>query len=64
MGDNALGSICLSVCLDHRGVVGFLVRSNTRFHSNKSHYQSMVFVCMSVISGRMQMIGGMGSIGF
>ncbi len=32
--------------------------------SNKSHYQSKVFVCVSVISGRMQIIAQMRSIGF
>ena len=28
-GDKVLGSVCLSVCPDPRGVVGFLVRPNT-----------------------------------
>ncbi len=32
--------------------------------SNKSHYQLTVFVCVSVISGRMQIITRMRSIGF
>ena len=32
--------------------------------SNKSHYQSKVFVCVSLISGCMQIIGQMRSIGF
>ncbi len=32
--------------------------------SNKSHYQSKVFVCMSVIRGRIQIIVRMQSIGF
>ncbi len=32
--------------------------------SNKSHYPSKVFVCVSVISGRMWIIARMRSIGF
>ncbi len=32
--------------------------------SNKSHYQSKVFVSLSVISGRMRIIMQMRSIGF
>ena len=32
--------------------------------SNKSHYQSEVFVCLSVISPRMGIIARMRSIGF
>ncbi len=31
--------------------------------SNKSHYQFKVFVCVSVISGRMRIIARMRSIG-
>ena len=54
LGDNVLDSICPSVhpfdCLCAK--------------SNKSHYQSKVFVCGSVISGRMRIIAQMRSIGF
>ncbi len=32
--------------------------------SNKSHYQSNVFVCVSLISGRMKIIARMRSISF
>ena len=32
--------------------------------SNKSHYQSKVFVCVSIISGRIRIIARMQSIGF
>ncbi len=33
-------------------------------NSNKRHYQSKVFVCVSVISRRMRIIARMRSIGF
>ena len=32
--------------------------------SNKSHYQSKVFVCVSIIMGRILIIARMRSIGF
>ena len=32
--------------------------------SNKNHYQSKVFVCVSIISGHMRIIVRMQSIGF
>ncbi len=38
--------------------------SGTQRSSNKIHYQLKVFVCVSVISGRMQIITRMRSIGF
>ncbi len=41
LGDNVLGSVSLSVCLS--------VRQSTA-KSTESHYQSEVFVCVSVIS--------------
>ena len=48
-GDKAVGSVRLSVCL---------------FVCRVQHYQSMVFVCVSVISGCMGIIAWMQSIGF
>ncbi len=45
-------SVRLSVC----------VRSPVK--SNRNHYQSKVFVCVSVISWRMRIIARMRSIGF
>ncbi len=55
-GDNALGSVRLSVRLCA------LSRLN-RLTYNKSHYQFKVFVCVSVISGHMRIIARMRSIG-
>ena len=38
--------------------------NNHKFGAKKSHYQPTVFVCVSVISGRMRIIARMQSIGF
>ncbi len=54
-GDNALGSVRPSVCL--------FVLSWLNCLTYKSHYQFKVFVCVSVISGRMRKITQMRSIG-
>ncbi len=50
-GDNVLGSVRPSVF-------------SLTVKSNKNHYQSKVFVCVSIISGRMRIIARMRSIGF
>ncbi len=39
-------------------------RSKVGVKSNKNHCQSKVFVCVSIISGRMRIIARMQSIGF
>ncbi len=73
-GDNVLGStrpsVCLFVCLfvcallsEPFDLLGArLCRVQQR--AKKSHYQSKVFVCVPVISGRMRIIARMRSIGF
>ena len=38
--------------------------NNCKFGAKKSHYQSKVFVCVSVTSGRMRIIAQIRSIGF
>ncbi len=55
LGDHGLGSVRPSV----RPSVCLSIRPSTK--SNKSHYQSKVFVCVSIISGRMQLIARMRS---
>ena len=69
-GDNALGSVRPSVRQSVRSFVclfacryrGSALPSAAR--SNKSHYQSKVFVCVSIIMGRILIIARMRSIGF
>ncbi len=56
-GDNALGSIRPSVRLSVRPFVCLLACQH-------SHYQSKVFVCVSIIMGRILIIARMRSIGF
>ncbi len=61
-GDNALGSVRPSVC----PFVGLCVRGSalpSAAKSNKSHYQSKVFVCVSVIRRRIRIIARARSIG-
>ena len=53
-----VASVCLSICLSP------LSRMNRAVKSNKSHYQSKVFVCVSIFSGRMRIIAQMRSISF
>ena len=43
---------------------GSALPSAAQQRAKKSHYQSKVFVCGSVISGRMRIIAQMQSIGF
>ncbi len=62
-GDNVLGSVRPSVCPSVRLSVWMSVCALTA-KSNNSHYQSKVFVCVSVISGRRRIIARMRSIGF
>ncbi len=38
--------------------------SSLTVKSNKNHYQSKMFVCVSIISGRMRITARMRSIGF
>ncbi len=59
-GDNALGSIHLSVRLS----VCPLPLSHLNRLTHNHYYQSKVIVCVSVISGCMQIIVRMWSIGF
>ncbi len=54
-GDNALGSVRLSVCLSVCPSVSTLMA--------KPFYQSEAFVCVSVISWRIRIIARMRSIG-
>ncbi len=54
-GDNVLGSICPSICPYVRSSAPLLWLNQ---------YQSKVFVCVSIISGRMRIIARMPSIGF
>ncbi len=58
-GDNALGSVRLSVRLS----VCPFVCALTVEKGNRRHYQFKVFVCVSLISGRMRIIAHMRSIG-
>ncbi len=60
-GDNVLGSVRPSVRLSVRPSVR---PSVCAVKSSRSHYQSKVFVCVSVISRRMRIIARMRSIGF
>ena len=74
-GDNALGSIRLSVttitpersrsnfwcaAVDINGSALPRATKSNNYH----HYQSKVIVCVSVISGRMRIIARMGSLSF
>ncbi len=52
-------SIFWRAAVDIRGLV-----LPSAFKSNRSHYQSKVFVCVSIISRRMPIIARMRSIGF
>ncbi len=62
-----VASVCPSVCLS---VLSRLNRLTNDFNllsaakGNRSHYQSKVFVCVSVIMGRIMIIARMKSIGF
>ncbi len=67
-GDNALGSVRPSVCpfVCALTVEPFDIRDSaltSAAKSNKSHYQSRVLVCVSVISRRIGIIARMRSIG-
>ncbi len=55
--------VCLSVCLFVCALTAELFDPRPSAKSNKSHYQFKVFVCVSVISGRMWIITRMRSIG-
>ncbi len=61
-GDNALGSVRLSVCPFVRVIRSSALPSAAK--SNKGHYQFRVLVCVSVISGRMRIITRMQSVSF
>ncbi len=56
-----LGIIRPSVCPPSHDIRGSALPSAVK--SNKNHYQSKVFVCVSIISGRMRIITRMQSVG-
>ncbi len=56
-----VASVCLSVCLSVRLSVLSALPSAEK--GNRSHYQFGMFVCVSLISGRMRIIARMRSIG-
>ena len=58
-------SVCPSICLFAFSPLNHLTSALTSAaKSNKSHYQFRVFVCVSVISGRMRIIAQMRSTAF
>ncbi len=57
-----VASVCLCVCVSVRA---FLAEPlNLKFGVKGGHYQSEIFVCVSVIKGHMRIISRMWSIGF
>ncbi len=55
---------CAAVDIRRSSLPSAAKSNNSEFGVKKSHYQIKVFVCVSVISGRMQIIAWMRSIGF
>ena len=70
-GDNELGSICLSVCpsvcpFEYLCFHGWTIwpRVQSAAKSNESHFQSEVFVCVSVIRWCLRIIARCGRSAF